>query len=137
MTDEQPLRRFNNTAEKWRDLAEKRRLYFEELHQSGRWKYYYTESQFYQRLGKAAELVDLWEPVLKARLTELPSAPKSVPPKSAPPKSVPPNSAPLNSAPQNLPPKSPPMSLPSPMPEPTSSPTLSMRLGALPRRRAV
>jgi uncharacterized repeat protein (TIGR03809 family) len=128
MTDEQPLRRFNKTAEKWRDLAEKRRLYFEELHQSGRWKYYYTEAQFYQRLGKAAELVELWEPVLKARLTELPSAPKSVPPKSVPPKSdPPPNSAP----------KSPPMSLPSSMPEPTSSPTLSMRLGALPRRRAV
>jgi hypothetical protein len=83
MTDEQPLRRFNKTAEKWRDLAEKRRLYFEELHQSGRWKYYYTEALFYQRLGKAAELVELWEPVLKARLMELPSAPKS-PARSAP-----------------------------------------------------
>jgi hypothetical protein len=118
MTDEHPLRRFNKTAEKWRDLAEKRRLYFEDLHQSGRWKYYYTEAEFYLRLGKAAELVDLWEPVLKARVTELPLAPKSAPP---------PNSAH----------KSPPMSLPSPMPEPTSSPTLSMRLGALPRRRAV
>ena len=76
MTDEQTLRRFNKTAEKWRDLAEKRRLYFEDLHQSGRWKYYYTEAVFYQRLGKAAELVELWEPVLKAR-ADLPSAPKS------------------------------------------------------------
>jgi uncharacterized repeat protein (TIGR03809 family) len=87
MTDEQALRRFNKTAEKWRDLAEKRRLYFEELHQSGRWKYYYTESVFYRRLSKAAELVELWEPVLKARLTELPSAPPSSAmsaPKSAP-----------------------------------------------------
>src|SRR4030095_1047568 len=73
MTDEQALRRFNKTAEKWRDLAEKRRLYFEELHQSGRWKYYYTESVFYRRLGEAAELVELWEPVLKARLREPPS----------------------------------------------------------------
>jgi hypothetical protein len=77
MADEQLLRRFNKTAEKWRDLAEKRRLYFEELHQSGRWKYYYTEEVFYKRLGKAAELVELWEPVLKARPTEPPSAPKS------------------------------------------------------------
>jgi uncharacterized repeat protein (TIGR03809 family) len=117
MTDEHPLRRLNKTAEKWRDLAEKRRLYFEELHQSGRWKYYYTEALFFRRLGKAAELVELWEPVLKARVTELPSAPKSAPPDPAP--------------------KSPPMSLPSPMSEPPSSPTLSMRLGALPRRRAV
>lgn len=116
MTDEHALRRFNKTAEKWRDLAEKRRLYFEELHQSGRWKYYYTEALFFRRLGKATELAKLWEPVLKARLTEVPSAPESAPPNSAP--------------------KSTPMPLPSPMCEPTSPPTLSMRLGALPRRRA-
>jgi hypothetical protein len=122
MTDEHPLHRFNMTAEKWRDLAEKRRLYFEDLHQSGRWKYYYTEALFFRRLGKATELVELWEPVLKARVMELPS----------PPKSVPPNSALPNSAPKPAP-----MSLPSPVSEPTSSPTLSMRLGALPRRRAV
>jgi hypothetical protein len=75
MTDEQVLRRFNKSAEKWRDLAEKRRQYFEDLHQSGRWKYYYTEALFYRRLGKAAELVELWEPVLK-KSPELPSAPK-------------------------------------------------------------
>ena len=117
MTDEHALRRFNKTAEKWRDLAEKRRQYFEELHESGRWKYYYTEALFFRRLGKAAELVELWEPVLKARVTEVVSVPKSAPPNSEP--------------------NSPPLSLPSPMSEPTSSPTLSMRLGALPRRRAV
>lgn len=117
MTDDRPLRRFNKTAEKWRDLAEKRRQYFEELHQSGRWKYYYTEALFFRRLGKAAELVELWEPVLKARPAEVPLMPKSALPNSEP--------------------KSPPMSLPSPMSELTSSPTLSMRLGALPRRRAV
>jgi uncharacterized repeat protein (TIGR03809 family) len=84
MTDEHALRRFNKTAEKWRDLAEKRRQYFEELHQTGRWKYYYTEALFFRRLGKAAELVELWEPVLKARLTEVPSARESAPPDSAP-----------------------------------------------------
>jgi hypothetical protein len=114
MTDEQPLRRFNKTAEKWRDLAEKRRLYFEELHQSGRWKYYYTEGQFYQRLGKAAELVELWEPVLKARLTELPS--------SAP--------TPAMSAPTSASEYSPIMS------PAKSSPTSPMRPVAPPRRRA-
>src|SRR5919205_3145152 len=79
MTDEQALRRLNKTAEKWRDLAEKRRLYFEELHQSGRWKYYYTETLFFQRLGEATELVELWEPVLKARLAELPSSTSQLP----------------------------------------------------------
>jgi uncharacterized repeat protein (TIGR03809 family) len=97
MTDEHPLRRFNKTAEKWRDLAEKRRLYFEELHQSGRWKYYYTETVFYRRLGKAAELVELWEPVLKARLTVLPSAPKS--PTMSPPAMSAPKSPPMSPRP--------------------------------------
>src|SRR5262245_59863181 len=115
MTDQQALHRFNRTAEKWRDLAEKRRQYFEELHQSGRWKYYYTEALFYRRLGKATELVELWEPVLKARLTEQSSAPKSAP-------------------------KSAPMSLPSPMSKPTPSTPLPnpspVRSGTMPRRRA-
>ncbi len=118
MTDEHPLRRFNKTAEKWRDLAEKRRLYFEELHQSGRWKYYYTEALFYQRLGRAAELVELWEPVLKARLMELPSAPKS------------PTVSPAMSAPTSSP-KS------SPMSPSKSSPMSPTRSVAPPRRRAI
>jgi uncharacterized repeat protein (TIGR03809 family) len=121
MTDE-PLRRFNKTAEKWRDLAEKRRLYFDELHQSGRWKYYYTEAVFYRRLGEAAELVELWEPVLKARLTELPSAPQSSAMSAL-------ASAP-KSAPQALP-KSSPVSLPM------SSANSPMRPVAPPRRRAI
>jgi uncharacterized repeat protein (TIGR03809 family) len=120
MTDEQPLRRFNRTAEKWRDLAEKRRLYFEELHQSGRWKYYYTEAQFYQRLGKAAELVELWEPVLKARIMEPPSAPKS--PAMSPAISAPASSSKVSSKPVLSPAK--------------PSPTPSMRQVAPPRRRA-
>jgi len=114
MTDEHPLRRFNKTAEKWRDLAEKRRQYFEELHQSGRWKYYYTEALFFRRLSKAAELVELWEPVLKARVMEVPAVPKSAP-----------KSAPMSSA------MSPATSLPPP---PVPSP---MRQGALSRRRAI
>jgi uncharacterized repeat protein (TIGR03809 family) len=130
MTDEQALRRFNKTAEKWRDLAEKRRLYFEELHQSGRWKYYYTEPEFYRRLGKAAELVELWEPVLKARLTDLPSAPQS----SA--------MSALTSAHRSAPKsatKSAPKSSPQALPKssPVSSANSPMRPVAPPRRRAI
>ena len=79
MHDWEALRRFNKTAEKWRDLAEKRRLYFEDLHQSGRWKYYYTEALFYRRLGRSAELVELWHPVLKDRPAEPPPAAKGPP----------------------------------------------------------
>jgi len=79
MHDWEALRRFNKTAEKWRDLAEKRRLYFEDLHQSGRWKYYYTEALFYRRLGRSAELVELWRPVLKDCAAEPPAAAKAPP----------------------------------------------------------
>jgi hypothetical protein len=86
MHDWEALRRVNKTAEKWRDLAEKRRLYFEDLHQSGRWKYYYTEGLFYRRLGKSAELVELWRPVLKDRSGEPPPAPNSRPVGLASPK---------------------------------------------------
>jgi len=78
MHDWEALRRFNKTAEKWRDLAEKRRLYFEDLHQSGRWKYYYTEALFYRRLGRSAELVELWRPVLMDRPAEPPAAAKDL-----------------------------------------------------------
>jgi len=85
MDNGQTLRKFNKTAEKWRDLAEKRRLYFEDLHQSGRWKYYYTEAAFFRRLGKAAELVDLWEPVLRDR----PAAPPLTSPKGPVPVGMP------------------------------------------------
>jgi hypothetical protein len=81
MHDWETLRRFNKTAEKWRDLAEKRRLYFEDLHQSGRWKYYYTEALFYRRLGKSTELVELWRPVLKDQPAEPPPTPKTASPR--------------------------------------------------------
>ena len=72
----QTLHKFNQTAEKWRDLAEKRRLYFEDLHQSGRWKYYYTEALFFRRLSKSVQLVELWGPVLERQQTEPPPTPK-------------------------------------------------------------
>lgn len=86
MHEWEALRRFNKTAEKWRDLAEKRRLYFEDLHQSGRWKYYYTEALFYRRLGKSAELVELWQPVLRDGSAETPPVLKSRPVGLAAPK---------------------------------------------------
>jgi|SRR5262245_38793685 len=89
MHDWEALRRFNKTAEKWRDLTEKRRLYFEDLHQSGRWKYYYTEALFYRRLGKSAELVELWRPVLKDRPAEPPPAPTPAPKSVAHPAGLP------------------------------------------------
>ena len=38
---------------KWRDLAERRRAHFVELYHSGRWKHYYSEERFLQRMREA------------------------------------------------------------------------------------
>ncbi len=47
-------------ALKWRDLAERRRAHFVELHQSGRWKHYYTEDRFAFEMRQAVALAERW-----------------------------------------------------------------------------
>ena len=47
---------YDEVAQKWRDLAERRRLYFVDLYLSGRWKHYYTEEQFYQRMREVISI---------------------------------------------------------------------------------
>jgi uncharacterized repeat protein (TIGR03809 family) len=62
MLDGPAHRHFNKIAAKWRDLAEKRRQYFVELHSSGRWRHYYkSEAQFLLRMRAAAMLAEGWE----------------------------------------------------------------------------
>jgi len=60
MIDGPAFRRFNRIAAKWRDLAEKRRLYFIELHGSGRWKYYYTEDEIVLHMREAGMVAQSW-----------------------------------------------------------------------------
>ena len=60
MTDRPAFREFGKTAEKWRDLAEKRHDYFRELHRSGRWRIYYNDQEFVAHLGDIARLCDCW-----------------------------------------------------------------------------
>jgi hypothetical protein len=43
-----------------RALAERRRAHFLELYDSGRWKYYYSETEFLYRLREAIRLSDRW-----------------------------------------------------------------------------
>ena len=50
----------DHAARKWRDLAERRRAYFVELYQSGRWKHYYTDEQFVARMRQAVVAADRW-----------------------------------------------------------------------------
>ena len=51
---------YGDVAQKWRDLAERRRAYFVELYRSGRWKHYYTEELFLERMREVISAADTW-----------------------------------------------------------------------------
>ncbi|HKA81575.1 MAG TPA: TIGR03809 family protein [Xanthobacteraceae bacterium] len=50
----------DGVAQKWRALAERRRAHFVELYDSGRWKRYYSEEQFINRMREAIRLTERW-----------------------------------------------------------------------------
>jgi uncharacterized repeat protein (TIGR03809 family) len=58
-------------ALKWRDLAERRRDHFVELHKSGRWKHYYSEWEFLDEMHAAVMLARRW-----ARIAPCPETPQ-------------------------------------------------------------
>jgi uncharacterized repeat protein (TIGR03809 family) len=60
MSDRQPARALDQVAQKWRDLAERRRAHLIELYHSGRWKRYYREEQFLAHMREAIRGVELW-----------------------------------------------------------------------------
>ena len=60
MTELQAARRLARTAQKWRDLVDRRCEHFIELHQSGRWTHYYDKAQFLLLMSEAAVLAELW-----------------------------------------------------------------------------
>jgi uncharacterized repeat protein (TIGR03809 family) len=60
MTEPQAARRFAQTAQKWRDLVDRRCEHFAELHKSGRWKHYYDEAQFLLLMREAVVLAETW-----------------------------------------------------------------------------
>ena len=45
---------------KWRDLAERRRAYFAELYESGRWRRYYRDEEFRARRREAVTIAERW-----------------------------------------------------------------------------
>ncbi len=47
-------------AQKWRTLAEMRHAHFLDLHQSGRWKHYYSEKQFLDLMRETVRLTERW-----------------------------------------------------------------------------
>jgi uncharacterized repeat protein (TIGR03809 family) len=73
MLDGPAHRAFNKTADKWRALAEKRRAYFLELFQSGRWELYYTEPQIMLRIREANATADAWATIIEPAVAQPPA----------------------------------------------------------------
>ena len=60
MSERHPARALDQVAQKWRDLADRRRAHFVELYHSGRWKHYYTEERFLHRMREAIRAAESW-----------------------------------------------------------------------------
>lgn len=60
MSAEHCTRRIDAIAQRWCDLAERRRAYFVELFDSGRWTHYYNEQEFLERLRDVVKATDAW-----------------------------------------------------------------------------
>lgn len=58
-------------TDKWHDLAKKRRAHFIELFETGRWKLYYSETEFTALMREAIQLADDWQ-----RLADHPGTPQ-------------------------------------------------------------
>jgi len=52
--------RFDEIAQKWRNFAQRRRAYFIELYDSGRWQHYYDEQQFIDCMRDAIQMSERW-----------------------------------------------------------------------------
>jgi hypothetical protein len=74
MSDPLASRMSAEITDKWHDLAEKRRMHFIELFESGRWKLYYSDAEFASLMREAVQLADDWK-----RLTVHPGAPDEIP----------------------------------------------------------
>jgi uncharacterized repeat protein (TIGR03809 family) len=82
MSEQQPSHALDQVAQKWRDLAERRRAHFVELYHSGRWKHYYSEEQFLRRMREAIRAAETWaliapRPADRARSEPAPPLPRA------------------------------------------------------------
>jgi uncharacterized repeat protein (TIGR03809 family) len=75
-------------AHKWRRLAERRRAHFIELFYSGRWKHYYTEEQFLQRMREVIRAAERWALIAPPPAEEVPAVDEAAADVAAPAESV-------------------------------------------------
>jgi len=52
-------------------LAERRRTHFVELYESGRWKRYYTEADFIERMREVVAAADEWEKLVSRQTRKI------------------------------------------------------------------
>lgn len=74
MPERQAAKALDQVAQKWRRLAERRREHFVELFYSGRWKRYYSEEQFLQRMREAIRLTERWAMIAPPPADEIKTA---------------------------------------------------------------
>jgi hypothetical protein len=65
MIDRTAYRELGKIAEKWRDLAERRRDHLSELYRTRRWRLYYEQDEFLALVREVAEICDRWAKVVE------------------------------------------------------------------------
>jgi uncharacterized repeat protein (TIGR03809 family) len=85
MTDRPAFREFGKIAERWLDLAERRRDHFSELYSSGRWRRYYEEDGFLAQAREVARICDRWASIVERHRQLLPEPEVPVEPQFAEP----------------------------------------------------
>lgn len=84
MTELQTARRLSRAAQKWRDLVDRRRNHFIELHKSGRWKHYFHEAQFLLLMSEAVVLAEAWARIAPRPEDDAEAAPGQADPAESP-----------------------------------------------------
>ena len=69
MSDRQFNRPYDKLAQKWRDLAERRRDHIVELYNTGRWKHYYTEQELLAAMREANQHLETWNSIARTSQT--------------------------------------------------------------------
>jgi len=61
--------RYDSIASRWLALVERRQQHFVELSETGRWRHYYTQTEFLDEMRKVVRLRDQWAAIAGAPLT--------------------------------------------------------------------
>ena len=72
-----PIHAFDQLAQKWRGLAERRSEHFAELYRTGRWRRYYTEDQFLTQMREAVRAAETWGEIVGSQGTAVDRPAKS------------------------------------------------------------